>query len=75
MICYVQIDENLRGTGHGRDRMVVGFTTTSARSPLRLWIPSPAHDEMYSIQHYVIKFFIDLRQVGGFLWVLQFLNQ
>jgi hypothetical protein len=36
MICYVQIDENLRGTGHGRDRMVVGFTTTSARSPLRL---------------------------------------
>ena len=26
-----------------------------------------AHSEMYSIQHYVIKFVSDLRQVGGFL--------
>ena len=24
------------------------------------------------IQHYVIKFFSDLRQIGGFLWVLRF---
>jgi hypothetical protein len=24
------------------------------------------------MQHYVIKFVSDLRQVGGFLWVLQF---
>ena len=29
-----------------------------------------AHDEVYSIQHYVIKFVSDLRQVGGFLRVL-----
>jgi hypothetical protein len=27
---------------------------------------------MYSIQHYVIKLISDLRQVGGFLRVLQF---
>ena len=26
----------------------------------------PTHDETYSIQHYVIKFISDLRQVGGF---------
>ena len=26
-----------------------------------------AHAEVYSIQHYVIKFVSDLRQVGGFL--------
>ena len=26
--------------------------------------------QVYSIQHYVIKFVSDLRQVGGFLWVL-----
>jgi hypothetical protein len=32
----------------------------------------PAYDEMFSIQHYVIKFVIDLRQVGGFLMVLWF---
>jgi hypothetical protein len=27
---------------------------------------NPAHDEVYSIQHYVIKFVSDLGQVGGF---------
>ena len=31
---------------------------------------NPAHGEVYSIQHYVIKFVSDLRQVGGFLRVL-----
>jgi hypothetical protein len=31
---------------------------------------NPIHDEMYSIQHYVIKFVSDLRQVSGFLRVL-----
>jgi hypothetical protein len=33
---------------------------------------NPAHGEVYSIQHYVIKFVSDLRQVSGFLWVLMF---
>ena len=33
---------------------------------------NPAHGETYSIQHYVIKFVNDLRQVGGFLRVLRF---
>jgi len=32
----------------------------------------PAHGEMYSIQHYVIRFFSDSEQVGGFLRVLRF---
>jgi hypothetical protein len=32
----------------------------------------PVHGKVYSIQHYVIKFVSDLRQVGGFLWVLRF---
>jgi hypothetical protein len=30
---------------------------------------NPAHGEVYSIQHYVIKFVSDLWQVGGFLRV------
>jgi len=30
------------------------------------------HGKVYSIQHYVIQFVSDLRQVGGFLRVLQF---
>jgi hypothetical protein len=29
---------------------------------------NPADGEVYSIQHYVIQFVSDLRQVGGFLW-------
>jgi hypothetical protein len=33
---------------------------------------NPAHGEVYSIQHYVIKFVSDLRQVSGFLWILWF---
>jgi len=33
---------------------------------------NPARDEIYSIQHYVIKFVSDLRQVGGFLRILRF---
>ena len=28
--------------------------------------------EVYSIQHYVMKFVSDLGQIGGFLWVLRF---
>ena len=33
---------------------------------------NPVDGEMYSIQHYVIKFVSDLRQVGGCLWVFRF---
>jgi hypothetical protein len=33
---------------------------------------NPAYGEVYSIQHYVIKFVSVLRQVGGFLRVLRF---
>jgi hypothetical protein len=31
-----------------------------------------AHIEVYTMQHYVIKFVSDLRLVGGFLCVLRF---
>ena len=33
---------------------------------------NPAHGEVYSIQHYAIKFVSDLQQVSGFLRVLRF---
>jgi hypothetical protein len=48
----------------GRNRMVVEFTTTYAISVY--------HQSRQGVQHYVIKFVSDLRQVGGFLWVLKF---
>ena len=59
---------------HGRDRMVVGFTTTCA---IRAYHHEscefePVHGEVYLIQHYVIKFVSNLRQVDGFLQVLRF---
>jgi len=40
--------------------------------PTKVVSSNHAHDEVYSIQHYVIKFVSDWRQVGGFLRVLQF---
>jgi len=64
---------NLKRGRCDRDRMVVGFTTTYAKSvPITTNVVSsnPA-GEVYLIQYYVIKFVSDLRQVGGFLPVLQ----
>ena len=62
---------------HGRDRIIVGCTTTCAimqSMPITTNVVSskPAKGKVYSIQHYVIEFVIDLRQVGGFLLVLWF---
>jgi hypothetical protein len=55
--------------------MVVRFTTTYAILAYHHKVVSsnPAHGQVYSIQHYVIKFVSVLRQVGGFLRVLRFL--
>ena len=51
----------------GRDSIVVGFTTTNAISAYHHWCRSG-----WGVQHYVIKFVSDLRQVSGFLRVLRF---
>jgi hypothetical protein len=56
------------GDGRGRDRMVVGFTTTYVQSvPFTSKVVSsnPVHGK-YSIQHYGIQFVSDLREGGGF---------
>jgi hypothetical protein len=61
--------------GHrGRDRIAVGFLTTCAISAYHHWSCAfeSRSGEVYSIQHYMIKFASDLRQVGGFLRVLRF---
>jgi len=68
---------NYKRNGRGRRggvRVVVGFTTTCAISAYHHESCDfePVHGEVYSIQHYVIKFVSDLRQVGGFLQVLRF---
>ena len=45
-----------------RDRVVVGFTTTYGISD----------GEVYHIQHFMIKFVSDMREVVGFLPKLRF---
>jgi len=55
----------------GHDRTLVGFTITCAISAYHHWgwDEFESHSgEVYSIQHYVIKFVSDLGQVSGFLW-------
>jgi hypothetical protein len=51
--------------GYGKGNQSVLITT-------KVVSLNPAHSEVYSIQHYVIKFVSDLRQVIGFLRVLRF---
>ena len=46
----------------GSDYMVVGFTNT--------WCGELESRSGRGVQHNMIKFVSDLRQVGGFLWVL-----
>jgi len=57
-----------------RDVMVMGFTTPLQSVPITTNVVSsnPVHGEVYSKQHYVLKFVSDLRQVGCFLRVLRF---
>ena len=50
------------------DRMVVGFTITCAISAYHHKRSEfKSRSGSYSVQHYVIKFVNDLRQVSGFL--------
>jgi hypothetical protein len=52
--------------------MVVGLTTTKAISAYHHCCCEFESRSGRGVQHYVIKFVSDLRQVGGFLRVLRF---
>ena len=52
--------------------MIVGFTTTYVISDYHHWCCEFESRSGRRVQHYVIKFVSDLRQVGGFLRVLRF---
>jgi hypothetical protein len=54
----------------GRNRVVLEFTVSIIT---KIVSSNPIHGEMYSMQHYVIKFVCNLRQVDGFHRVLRFL--
>jgi len=55
----------------GRDRMVVGWTTTCAINAYHHWYCEFEIRSGRGVQHYVINLVRDLRQVGGFLRVLR----
>jgi hypothetical protein len=63
---------NIWSVRDARDRMVVGFTTTYAISAYHHWCYEFESRSGRGVHHYVIKCVSDLRQVGGFLRVLQF---
>jgi hypothetical protein len=65
----------LKRKGHrGRDRMAVELQLPVQSVPITTKVVSlnPVHVEVYSIQHYVITYVSDLRQVCGFFRVLWF---
>ena len=57
---------------HGRDRMVVGFTIAHAISAYHHGCCEFESQSGRGVQHYVIKFVSDLRQVSGFLRIPRF---
>ena len=62
--------------GHrGRDHLVIGFATTYAKLPNNVLSSNPDHGEVHLIQHYVIKFVSDLRQVCGFQTDRHYVNE
>jgi len=55
----------------GRDRIVVGFTTTYAISAYHHWCCEFDSRPGRGVQNYVIKFVSELRQAGGFLRIIR----
>jgi len=66
LLIILDLETDTRGR-RGRDRMVVGFTTTYAISAYHHWCCEFESRSGRGLQHYVIKFVSDLRQVSGFL--------
>jgi hypothetical protein len=67
MYIYTCVLSSIYLRGHlGRDRMVVGFTTTYAFSAYHHWRCEFESRSGRGVQHYVIKFVSNLRQVNGF---------
>jgi len=55
------------------DPTFVGLKTTYVTNRYHhIVMSNPAHGQVYSMHHYVIKFASDLRQVGGILQMFRF---
>ena len=56
----------------GAVMVVIQLLVQSVPITTKVLSSNPFRHKVYLIQHYVIEYISDLRQVGGFLWVLQF---
>jgi hypothetical protein len=65
--------EKANNSRRGRDRMDIQLHVQYVPITTRVVSSNPINCKVYSIQHYVIKIVSDLRQVGDFHRVLQFL--
>jgi hypothetical protein len=63
---FLNLASNILHGRRGCDRMVVGFTTTCTCA-IKTYRHQSCEFGPSSIQHYVMKFVSDLRQVGGLL--------
>ena len=72
--CAVNNSFSKRGTVVAIDVWLLDLQLPIQSVPITTKVVSlnPVHGEVYLIQHYVIKFVSDLRQISGFLWGLQF---
>jgi hypothetical protein len=68
MSCHIELCTRGPSWSASHSCWIYKYLCNQCRSPLKWYL-----GEMYSIQHYVIKFVSDLRQVGGFLRVPRFL--
>ena len=62
----------LQGGRRAHDRIVVGFTISYAISAYHHCCCEFESRSGRGVQHYMIKFVSDFRQVSSFLWVLRF---
>ena len=59
-------------SGISKNILRISFLSKPIPSTPKVVSSNPVHGEMYSIQHYVIKYVSDLQQVSGFLRIRRF---
>ena len=70
LVYYICSDSPTSGGCRGHDRMDLELPVQSVPNTTKVVNLNLVYCDMYSVQHFVIKFVSDLWQIGDFLWVL-----
>ena len=70
LVYYICSDSPTSGGCRGHDRMDLELLVQSVPNTIKVVNLNLVYCDMYSVQHFVIKFVSDLWQIGDFLWVL-----